>query len=85
MVKRIISSVLCAFLLLTVMGQAAWGANKVSEINVEVAILDDGSAYITQTWNCDFTEGTEGYIPIENLGEMSISDFLVSDINGPYT
>lgn len=85
MVKRIISSVFCAFLLLTVMGQATWGANKVSDISVEVAIYEDGSAYITQSWNCNFTEGTEGYIPIENLGEMSISDFLVSDVNGPYT
>ena len=35
--------------------------------------------------NCNFTEGTEGYIPIENLGEMSISDLLVSDVNGAYT
>jgi len=85
MVKKIISTIICAFLVLTLMAPAALGANNVSDINVDVVIYDDGSAYITQTWNCNFTEGTEGYIPIENLNGMSISDFLVSDINGPYT
>jgi len=83
--KKIIQTLFCAFLLLAFMSQAALGANKVSDINVDVVIYDDGSAYITQTWNCNFTEGTEGYIPIENLGDMSLSDFLVSDVNGPYT
>ena len=67
------------------MSQDAFAANNVSDINVDVGIYDDGSAYITQTWNCDFSEGTECYIPIENLGEMSISNFMVSDENGPYT
>ena len=83
--KKIILTLFCALLLLTFMSQAALGANKVSEINVDVVIYHDGSAYITQTWNCNFTEGTEGYIPIENLGEMSLLDFLVSDASGPYT
>lgn len=85
MVKRFICLVFCAFLLLTLMSQAVLAANHVSDITVDVGIYADGSAYITQTWNCNFTEGTEGYIPIENLGEMSISDFLVSDISGAYT
>ena len=83
--KRIISTLLCALLLLTLMSQVALGANKVSDINVDVGIYEDGSAYITQTWNGNFTEGTEGYFPIENLGEMSLSEFLVSDASGPYT
>ncbi|HEY5587246.1 MAG TPA: DUF2207 domain-containing protein [Ruminiclostridium sp.] len=85
MVKKIISTILCAFLFLTLMSKVALGANNVSDINVDVVIYDDGSADITQTWNCNFTEGTEGYIPIENLGEMSISEFRVSDANGAYT
>jgi hypothetical protein len=85
MIKKLISTILCTFLLLTSIAQAASGANNVSDINVDVVIYDDGSAYITQTWNCNFTEGTECYIPIENLGEMSISEFLVSDVNGAYT
>lgn len=83
--KRIISTLFCTFLMLAFMSQVALGANKVSDINVDVVIYDDGSAYITQTWNCNFTEGTESYIPIGNLGDMSLSDFLVSDASGPYT
>jgi hypothetical protein len=84
MVKKLISTILCAFLLLALLGQAALGANNVSDINVDVVIYNDGSAHITQTWNCNFTEGTEAYISIENLSDMIISEFLVSDVNGPY-
>jgi uncharacterized membrane protein YgcG len=84
MVKKIISSLFCALLLLTFISLDVLGANKVSDINVDVVIYDNGSAYITQTWNCNFTEGTEGYIPIENLGDMSLAELLVSDVNGPY-
>lgn len=85
MVKKVVSITVFLFLFLAIFTLNTLGANNVSDINVDVVIYDDGSAYITQTWNCNFTEGTEGYIPIQNLGKMSISDFLVSDINGPYT
>jgi len=85
MAKKFISTILCIFLFIILMGEATLGVNNVSDINVDVVIYDDGSVYITQTWNSNFTEGTEGYIPIQNLGEMSISDFLVSDVNGAYT
>lgn len=85
MIKKICCSLLCALLFTALTGQAAFAANNVSDINVDVVIYDDGSAYITQTWNCNFDEGTEGYIPIENLGEMTISDFSVYDENGAFT
>ncbi|MBP8641150.1 MAG: DUF2207 domain-containing protein [Oscillospiraceae bacterium] len=85
MIKKTCCTLLCALLFLLSMGQAAFAANNVSDIAVDVVINDDGSAKITQTWNCNFDEGTEGYIPIENLGEMTISDFSVSDENGAFT
>ncbi len=84
MVKKFVLIFFCTFFFLAIFTPTSLGANNVSDINVDVVIFEDGSAYITQTWNCNFTEGTECYIPIQNLGEMSISDFLVSDINGPY-
>ncbi|MDR1131565.1 MAG: DUF2207 domain-containing protein [Oscillospiraceae bacterium] len=85
-IRKTGGALLCALLLLAVLpGQKAFAANNVSDISVDVVLYDDGSAYITQTWNCSFSEGTEGYIPIGNLGEMTLSDFLVSDENGPYT
>ena len=85
MAKKICGTLLCALLFAAFFGQSAFAKNNVSDITVDVVIYDDGSAYITQTWNCNFDEGTEGYLPIENLGEMTISDFSVSDENGPYT
>lgn len=83
--KKLVFMLFCTMFILILSNGIALGANNISDISVEVAIHEDGSAYITQTWNCNFTEGTECYIPVENLGEMSIFDFLVSDENGAYT
>ncbi len=57
--------------------------NNVSEIDIDVTIRDDGSAYIVQNWRGTFDEGTENYIPI-NTNDIAISDFKVSDTNGTY-
>ncbi len=84
MLKKFVSLLLFAVIFNLFTPAAVFAGNKVSDINVDVFIYQDGSAYITQTWNCDFSQGTEGYIPIQNLGDMTISDFLVSDGNGPY-
>ena len=58
--------------------------NNVSEIDIDVTIRDDGSAYIVQNWQGTFNEGTENYIPI-NTEDISIADFKVSDKKGAYT
>lgn len=58
-------------------------ANNVSEINIDVYVRNDGSAYIVQNWHGEFYEGTENYIPIATDG-ISISDFTVSDKYGTY-
>lgn len=70
------------FLLLLVPVQAV-AKNHVTEIDIDVVIREDGSAYITQVWNGTFSEGTENYIPIRTDG-IEISDFRVSDENGEY-
>lgn len=62
----------------------AFAKNNVSEIDIDVTIRDDGSAYIVQNWNGTFDEGTENYIPI-NTEDIEITDFKVSDKNGAYT
>lgn len=58
-------------------------ANNVSEIDIDVCVRNDGSAYIVQNWHGEFYEGTENYIPITTHG-ISISDFTVSDKDGTY-
>ena len=58
--------------------------NHVTNIDIEVVIREDGSAVITQHWTGEFNEGTENYLPIRT-GNIGISEFEVSDENGPYT
>lgn len=58
--------------------------NHVTNIDIEVVIRKDGSAVITQYWTGDFHKGTENYIPVRT-GDIEISEFSVSDENGPYT
>ena len=58
--------------------------NQVTNIDIEVVIRDDGSAVVTQHWRGNFNEGTEIYLPI-NTKDIGISEFSVSDENGPYT
>ena len=64
---------------------SVFAKNNVETINIDVAITNDGSAYVTQEWTGTFEQGTENYIPIENLNGITISDFSVSDTeNGKY-
>ena len=58
--------------------------NNVSEIDIDVTVRDDGSAYVVQNWQGTFDEGTENYIPIKT-SDISVSDFKVSDEYGTYT
>lgn len=58
--------------------------NHVTNIDIEVVIRGDGSAVITQHWTGEFEKGTENYLPIR-LDGLGLSEFTVSDENGPYT
>jgi len=58
-------------------------SNHVTNIDIEVVIRKDGSAVITQYWTGEFEKGTENYLPIRT-GDIGISEFSVSDENGPY-
>lgn len=84
MKKKLFLALLVALLVCFGFSSPAFAANKVSNINIDVVLYDDGSAQVTQTWDGSFTEGTEAYIPIQNLGELSISDFRVSGPSGAY-
>ena len=54
-------------------------AQSIRDIDVRVVVAKDGSARITQIWDVSVNRGTEWYVPVENLGRMSISDFTVSE------
>lgn len=84
MIKKLFISFAVAIVVTLLLTMPVFAANQVTDIGVEVLLSGDGSADITQIWDCDFAEGTEAYFPLENLGEMTLSDFAVSDANGAY-
>jgi len=85
-IKKVGIVVLVVFCLLCGFDAAtAYAAdNHVTNIDIEVVIREDGSAVITQYWTGEFEKGTENYLPIRT-GDIGISEFSVSDENGPYT
>lgn len=77
----LLSVCLCALLY----APSAMAANRVPEMEIEVALRPDGSACITQVWTADTDEGTEFYLACNDSGYLTITDFSVSDQNGPYS
>ena len=54
-------------------------AQQIRDVDVTVDLFSDGSARITQVWDATVVQGTEWYIPIENLGRMTVTDLTVSE------
>lgn len=54
-------------------------AQQLRDIDIVVELQPDGSAVVTQHWDVRVVSGTEWYIPITNLGPMSVSDLMVSE------
>ena len=59
-------------------------AQRLRDIDIRAELLPDGSARITQVWDATVVDGTEMYIPISNLGKMTVTDFSVSENGQPY-
>ena len=72
--RRLLLSVLAAFA-----GTFAVCAQSIRNLEIRAELAPDGSARITQQWDVSVVSGTEWYIPIENLGKMSITDLSVSE------
>ena len=54
-------------------------AQAIRDIETRVTLSADGSARVVQIWDVTVVDGTEWYIPIDNLGECYIHDFQVSE------
>ena len=75
--KRLI--VLACAVILSV-GASAQAIREIRDVNTVVKLDRDGSAWVTQTWEAEAgSSGTEFYIPIGNLGPMTISQLSVSE------
>lgn len=53
-------------------------ADRIESIDVKVNIKNDGTMEILQEWKVYNNEGTEYYIPIQNLNHMELENFRVS-------
>ena len=72
--KRLLLTVLAALA-----GILAVSAQTLRDIDIRAVLREDGSARITQVWDATVVNGTEMYLPISNLGKMSVEDFSVSE------
>lgn len=57
-------------------------ASDIHSIDIDVTLLEDGSADITEVWDITMTSGTEWYLVQGNLGQIEIQDFTVTDETG---
>lgn len=55
---------------------------KTNSLDIFVTLYDDGSAKISERWDIETHSGTEWYLVQENLGDIEISDFSVTDEKG---
>ena len=78
---------LLAFLAAAVLGfgAAAQSVDRIRDVDIRVELLSDGSAWITQQWDVKVNDsGTEWYMPVSNLGAMTVSDLQVSENGTSY-
>lgn len=80
---KIIFIFLCAFIAFSIGNKVE--ANSIQSISMDIFVDNSGDAYVTETWKCKVTQGTEVYHPYYNLGNSEIKDLAVSDGNTQYT
>lgn len=69
-------------LLLSFLGSAVAGEQRIRDIDITVSLNRDGSADIREVWDVCVNSGTEWYLVRKNLGDIRISSFTVSDESG---
>lgn len=52
-------------------------ANDIKKIAMDIHILDNGDALVTEEWDASLDKGTEGYKSYYNLGNSTITNFIV--------
>lgn len=57
-------------------------ANSINSIEMDIYIDKNGNAEVTEVWNANLTQGTEGYRPYDYIGHSRVSNFSVSDETG---
>ena len=80
--KRLLALLLAAVLTL---GAAAQSVSRIRDVDTRAEVQRDGGAWHTQRWDVDVnSSGTEWYMPVGNLGAMTVIDLQVSENGVPY-
>ena len=67
------------FILLTFLFPLTLSAQEIRDMDIRVEVEQKGNATVTTDWDVTVTSGTEWYIPVENLGSMTVTSFKVSE------
>ena len=65
-------------------GTLTVSAQSIRDIDIRAEVTKDGTARITQVWDVTTVDGTEWYVPVENLGDMTVVDLSVSEYGQPF-
>ena len=69
--------ILCFLILLLVMLPMSVRADHMYNIDMDIDILEDGTANITEIWDVKADSGTEWYKTMYDLGNSELSNFVV--------
>ncbi len=72
----------CTFIMMFFVLINQVSANSIKSIDMDVYIDNNGNATVTEVWNANLTEGTEGFRPYTKMGNSVISNFSVTDQTG---
>lgn len=84
MLKKI-ASLAGVFALLVVMLfplSVSAAGEEIRSVHITAELQQDGSAIMTEVWDISVSEGGELFVEKKNLGDMQISNLLVTDENG---
>lgn len=56
-------------------------ADSINKITMDIYLDEFGTAHITEKWDVNINEGTEGYKPYYNLGNAEFTNFTVTNQN----
>lgn len=82
--KKIKSYILILILSFLISPIITFASGNIENIKINISILKNGDALITEYWTATLNEGTEIYKPYFNLGNSEIKNFTVKEENVVY-
>lgn len=81
--KKLLATILAAIIIVFSVNIYA-ASDSIDSIDIKATLMDDGALMVSEVWKATPGSGTEFYIPKTNMRDIVITDFKVSDENGPY-